>query len=104
MSFAVNDKVVCVDCHREPNKDRPSDYPAPQKGVIYVVRDVWYSSSAEKRKPETRGILIQLVGFPEIFTKRHGLRMGFNPLNFRKLTEIQAENRLKASQPQEATP
>lgn len=83
--FSISDKVVCVDTKPRGTSARPPGYPYPTEGQIYVVRDVWQHPRASE------GYMIQLVGFPEHHT-RDGVRMGWTPSRFRKLTDIQAEN------------
>lgn len=83
MSFNISDKVICVDDHAP--KDGWVGSPVEQ-GVIYVVRDVWLTTYAPHRA------IIQLVGFPEIKNK-FGRRIGYRVARFRKLSEVQAENR-----------
>lgn len=84
MSFTPGDKVVRV------GGNTPgvllSDYPhgrGPKYGLVYVVRDCWIC----------RGMaLCQFVGFADIFNSA-GDPCGWPASAFRKLEEIQAENK-----------
>lgn len=85
MSFAISDKVVCIEDALGPAGVLVSGYPRVKKGVTYVIRDVW----TEPRSRE--GYLVQLVGFPE-HRWASGMRCGWTPARFRKLEDIKVEN------------
>ena len=84
--LGISDKVVCVD---DSNRYlalpwRPS--PWVKKGQVYVIRDVWEDS-------HTGVVVVQLVGFPEIRVEQ--CRCGWHSARFRKLSDVQAENKLR---------
>jgi hypothetical protein len=89
--FNVSDKLVCVD--DSPNANTGETVPL-KKGAIYVVRGM----DLDEDILGMVGVL--LVGLTTgVRTCRDGTggELGFAASRFRKLSEVQAENRLKAS-------
>lgn len=91
MNFKINDKVVCVD---DKPGTKPWKYEFPsgrvKKGVVYVVEDVkmiLFKNGYFER--------VFIVGCPAIRI-RSGRNDGWQPWRFRRLEEIQAENRERA--------
>lgn len=91
MNFKPNDKVVCI------GLGSPSQRTAilaaytftgamPVKDSVYVVESV---------RPHTGGVGLNLVGSCVIHNAT-GIVAGFDASYFRKLEEVQAENREKA--------
>jgi hypothetical protein len=85
MSFNVSDKVVCVD-------DSPGRRTGSRKlvaGQVYVVRES--VASARTRTP-----CVRLVGIINMWCPHYRYELPFDARRFRKLEEVQAENRLRA--------
>lgn len=93
MSFQINDKVVCVDAAPSRNCLFPSS--ALKKGSIYVVEGL------DLEEDMQGDIGLHLVGVSSFLHPR-GIWLGWNSRRFRKLSEVQAENTLRAQQPEPA--
>ena len=90
MSFKISEKVVCVDDQNWTKENKtPQGYPI--KGKVYVVRDT---------RINMRQLGLMLVGL--VTYGISGEEVGFRASRFRRLEEIQAENKLKKSQKQPA--
>jgi hypothetical protein len=99
--FAVNDKVVCVDGKAPATSIQSHLFDLingpPIEGRIYCV------AGMDERE------FIQGV-FPRVFLTGMGqvcrlnnMDYGFNPARFRKVSEVQAENRVKRAARKEAS-
>jgi hypothetical protein len=96
MNFSVSDKVVYIGG----DDDRSNEYIASQferlgpelvLGAVYVVEGVtWY----DHWTPGVFGLI--LVGHSALW-KGVGENIGYNSLAFRRLAEVQAESRAKAT-------
>lgn len=84
--FQISDKVVCVDDQGWRPDLLP---PTPHKGVLYVVQgdtspEIW----GQKPNPN--------LPAPDQYIKLIGMDGAWHPSRFRKLSDIKAENALKA--------
>lgn len=91
--FEINDKVVCVDDSACPFNRR---HPPFKMGEICSVKGT--SRGWDDKYGDHLTLLI--VGHPNLFNPSHG-DLGWRATRFRKLTDIQAENRAKAKEKKE---
>lgn len=92
--FKISDKVVCVD-DKFAKEDNAFYYSLPVAGVVYVVREVYWTTSHDI---PVVGICVTGVhGKP---CDETGLESGFRAWRFRKLEDIKEENRKKQEEPQ----
>ncbi len=89
MSFNISEKVVCVE-----GPDLTELYRfnvlgfVPKKDMVYVVNSTYHYKNE---------VGLNLVG-STVIHKRTGIEVGWDSSGFRKLEEVQAENRLKQEQ------
>lgn len=95
--FEVGDKVVCVSDSWRPMAHKLSAEIGtclPTKGVVYVVRDVLVS-------PMSGALCVRLVGVQLPICPHYKMECAFNSNRFRKLSDIQAENKERRKQEKE---
>ncbi len=91
--FKVSDKVVCVDA----SPGRITRRIELTLGRVYVINRIWLPVA----DIDAGAVCVAVVGIDLGFNGA-GLPVGFDSVRFRKLEEVQAENRLKVTQTQEA--
>lgn len=93
--FKVSDKVICVDA----SPGCTTHLVTLALGQVYVIDGVWVS----KNPRDIGAIAISVVGI-HLGWQPSGLALGFRWQRFRKLDEVQAENRARLCEGRKSEP